>query len=731
MASLPPAILRNTSDCYGLIPPELPPHPRVFVTPAHIEFTRSHLSTCPWRRSALSILLERCRQIQDFSDDPQAPLTPAITQAFKNAGFYVMRNALAFHLTRKSHHYHEALRVLVALAEAYVRRPLTGHDCRAVGGGMYEQEFVSWLACAYDLLAAEGFGDADQRVLNAGLQAGIEVVEANRHSSCSNHNSWGFRANLSIAGAIGDRQRVMATLYGGHVKERGRYGFIHQLRHDLLADGIEWEHNLRHHFLTMATYADLADRGRNLGIDLWNRTFPASLENEGFDLHRDYGPPGDKALWTAFVAPLYQIFPNGEFPLLGDSRLSQIQGLRYWGIFYHLAYEAHPDSRLAWAIHQIELQSHTRRHPDLPAGLQTETADLDFVRLLQDEWPAGRFDLKEDASFGLTGLNQKGCSLFPTHGSALLRVDPDQIETPCTFLFWGPHSGGHQGPGALNLELYAGGHRITDAPWSRSFEDPLHLAWCRTTLAHNTVTVDETPMHPYDQPTESVWESDYWHHTVTDGELLGFYPNGDYKIVRACNDKVYPGVRLDRTVVAGRDYVLDLYRCLSADEHHYDWVFQCPALIHVPSGISSREEVFFAGTKRGYSQLRKLQGYRLPVQNGIELKWTDGPGDFGTHSMATAEGTVVTALTPEPDSENGFPGSDHYPLRAGSLLMLRCCGRSVAFATLFTFRPRNSLQLESLAGDAEGDLALALKGYDGTGQNWVFPINPLKPHWNA
>jgi len=677
------------------------------------------------------MLLERCRQIPDFSDDPQSPLTPAIQQGFKIAGFYVMRNALAFHLTRKSHYYHEALRGLIELAGAYARRPLTGHDCRAVGGGMYEQEFVSWLACAYDLLAAEGFGDAALRVLNAGLQAGIEVVEANRHCSCSNHNSWGFRANLSIAGALGDRQRLFATLYGGQEKDhRWRYGFIHQLRHDLLADGIEWEHNLRHHFLTMATYADLADRGRNLGIDLWNRTFPASLKNEGSDLHRDYGPPGDKALWTAFVSPLYQIFPNGEFPLLGDSRLSRIQGLRYWGIFYHLAYEAHPDPRLAWAIHQIELRSHARSYPDLPAGLQTETADLDFVRLLLDEWPAGRFDLKEDSSFGLTGLNRKGCSLFPAHGSALLRADPDQFEMPCAFLFWGPHSGGHQGPGALNLELYAG-HRITDAPWSRSFEDPLHLAWCRTTLAHNTVTVDETPMHPYDQPTESVWESDYWHHTVTDGELLGFYPDGDFKIVRACNGRVYPGVRLDRTVVVGRDYVLDLYRCLSPDDHRYDWGFQCPAEIHPPHGIPHKGVDPFTGDGRGYSQLRNLQGYDLPTSNGIELKWTDASSEFWTHSTATAEGDVVTALTPEPDSENGFPGSDHQPSQACSILLIRCRGRSVAFATLFTFGPRNYFQLGSLVGDADGDLTLTLKSCNGEGQNWLFPIKPLKPHWKA
>jgi hypothetical protein len=235
-------------------------------------------------------------------------------------------------------------------------------------------------------------------------------------------------------------------------------------------------------------------------------------------------------------------------------------------------------------------------------------------------------------------------------------------------------------------------------------------------------------MHPYEHPSESVWESDYWHHTVTDGELLGFYPDGDYKIVRACNDRVYPGVRLDRTVVVGRDYVLDLYRCLSADEHQYDWVFQCPAEIHPPRGIPLKAVDPFTGAGRGYSQLRNWQVYSLPFPAGIELKWTDASSDFWTHSMVTAEGDAVTALTPEPDSENGFPGSDHQPSKACSILLLRCRGRSVAFATLFAFGPRKSFRLGSLVGAADGDLTLVLEGDNGSGQNWLFPIKPLKPH---
>lgn len=646
---------------------------------------------------------------------------------YEAAVFHAARNALAFHLTRRAHHHRDALRGLVAVAAAYARRPLTGHDCRAAGGGMYEAALISWLGCAYDLLASEGFRDADQRTLGEGLAAGMEVVAANPHRTCSNHNTWGFRAGLSLAAAVGDREGICAALYGSREHGRSQYGFVHQLRHDLLADGIEWEHNLRHHFLTLAVYADVADRCRNIGIDLWHRLLPAALENEGADRHRDYGPPGDKSLRTAFDAPLYQLFPSGEFPLFGDSRLSHIRGLATWGILYNLAYDAYEDPRHAWVLDRLEQEWPERPIPALPATLQTATADLDFVRLLRNEWPKGRFSLADDAVVGLTGVHRAGCSNLPSTGSTLLRASPADADAPAAFIFWGPHSAGHQGPAALNLELYAGGHRLTDAPWSASFDDPLHLSWCRTTIAHNTVTVDEHCMYPYDRPTESIWESDEYHGRISDGRLLGFWPDPAYKVVRACNAAVYPGVCLDRTIAVGSGFVIDLFRCLGDGEHQYDWAIHLPAPLVGPRPDAPADP----GRERGYRQLREAGLWMPPPGAPALFTWSYPSGTLHAQIRTTAGVQFILAHGPEPSLENGFPGSDHQPRRACSALVARCRGRRVAFAVLFAFgradepRPR----IAALEGDPAAEMRIAVEHPDGSSILGSFPMAASAPQF--
>ncbi len=711
------------------MPRELPPHPRVLVTPAHIAFTRTHLAGCPWRRAALALLIERSAESVGFADDPRSPVTPETRRVYEAAVLHAARNALAFQLTRRAHHHREALRSLVSLTGAYASRPLTGRDCRAVGGGMYEAAFLSWLGCAYDLLAAEGFGDADLRVLQDGLAAGMEVVAANPHRTCSNHNTWGFRAGLSLAAAAGDREGIHAALYGACENGRKRYGFIHQLRHDLLADGIEWEHNLRHHFLTLAVYADVADRCRNLGIDLWHRTFPAALENEGADRHRDYGPSGEKSLRVAFDAPLYQLFPSGEFPLFGDSRLSHLRGLATWGIFYNLAYEAYEDSRHAWVLRCLEREWPERPNPALPATLQTATADLDFVRLLRNEWPEGRLILTDDAAVGLTGVHRGGCSHLPSNGSTLLRGDPDDLLAPAAFVFWGPHSAGHQGPAALHLELYAGGRRLTDAPWSASFDDPLHLAWCRTTIAHNTVTVDERSMYPYDRPTESIWESDEYHGRISDGRLIGFWPVSPYKAVRVTNAAVYPGVCLDRTVVVGPDFVLDLFRCLGEAEHQYDWAMHLPAERMHPKTVVPTDP----GRERGYRQLREAGLWTPPPGEPALFGWSYPTGMLKGQVCATSAVRFILASGPDPSRENGFPGSDHYPTQACSALVARCRGRGVAFVGLFAFglAEKSPPRITSLDGDPDGDMRITVERPDGSVFLGVFPASESAPGFRA
>lgn len=588
---------------------------KVLCTQEHLDFTRASLKTCAWRRAMFDRLLQRC------ADD-----TPTPTQA--------ARLGLAFHLTGQAQYRQRARQLLQRIGDGYSRRPKLGD--------MDEATYISWFACAYDLATPE----EDFSPVIAEMMA---TLDANPHRTCSNHNTWNIRARLSLAAATGDQAGIDAVLHG----KDGRYGFIHQLRHDLLADGMEWEHNLRHHFLTLEVYADIADRCRNLGIDLWHQGFPAALKDDGADLHTDYGPPGEKCLKAAFDAPLYQMFPNGDFSLFGDSRLSNVRGVAVWGVMYHLAYQAYRDPRHAWLIRQLG-----------DAWRETPTADLDFVRVLDNDWPAGECPWERDTDIGLTGKHRGGSTLLPSTGSTMLRAGDY-----AAFVFWGAHSGGHQGPGALNLELYAGGQRVTDAPWSASFDDPLHLEWCRTTIAHNTVTVDETPMFPYHEPSESIWQMDYWQKRSSAGELVEFRPD----FVHVANERVYPGVRLERAVTVSPANVLDVFDCISAEDHVYDWA------IHFPADLLPCESEPVA---LSYRQLRETR-----VCREATFFWQFPHGRLQAQVETSVPAQMIIAKTPEPTGANGFPGSDHNPTRACSTLIVRCRARAVKFSTRFTFQP--------------------------------------------
>ena len=673
-------------DPFHLIPVTLPVRPRVLVTPAHLEFTRASLATCAWRRAALQRLLTQCAEPISFRDNPSVKISRHQEQLYYAAVLQATRLALAFQLTRQAGLWEQARRLLRDIATASMRRSPAGSHYRVATGDMNEALFLSWFACAYDLVAVE---DANEPILDELLAAGLTVIDANPHRTCSNHNTWGIRARLSIAAACGDREGIHTSLYG----TAGRYGFVHQLQHDLLADGMEWEHNLRHHFLTLEVYADIADRCRNLGIDLWHRSFPAAMADAGADLHGDYGPAGDKWLKSAFDAPLYQMFPTGEFSMFGDSRLSHLRGLAVWGIFYNLAYQARRDPRHAWPLQQLERAWPVRSFPELPATLQTATGDLDFVRVLDNDWPAGECPWAADTAIGLTGQHRHGSTLLPSNGSTMLRADPADRNAPAAFIFWGAHSGGHQGPGALNLELSAGGQRLTDAPWSASFDDPLHLTWCRTTIAHNTVTVDETPMFPYHEPTDSIWQSDYWQKQSSASELVEFTPNR----VRVANARVYPGVLLERTVIIHREYVLDLFRCASAAEHQYDWA------IHFSAERVSVDQLapVDLGQKVGYRHLRDA---RLAASDAF--RWQYPKGQLQAQVCSASPVQLIVARGPEPTAVNEFPGSDHQPARACSTLIARCRERSAVFATLFTFGSTDGARPQVALLNGSGELRL-------------------------
>ena len=261
------------------------------------------------------------------------------------------------------------------------------------------------------------------------------------------------------------------------------------------------------------------------------------------------------------------------------------------------------------------------------------------------------------------------------------------------------------GPAALHLDVAAGGRRITDSPRSGGYSDPNHLTWCRTTIAHNTVTVDEAPMFPYDFETDSIWEADSWRDRISDGALELFQPADGFKAVRASNENVYPGVRLDRTVVVTERFVLDAYRVLSDVERTYDWAAHCVGEPSYPDGATP----FDPGQRRGYRHLA----------DAVQVPLTGEAVGVGCARILPPVGSTLI-MARDPIGEKPELG-ELDPVGPRTSIIVRTRAESALFLSLWTFGGE-AADLALVEGDSGRDVVVTTC-VGGRTDRWRLPFS--------
>ena len=688
-------------DPFRLMPRELPPHPRMFVTPEHVARARHMVKTEDWAALALKRLLSAC---DDLSELPDALPVPADYELNGKVLKHASHNALAHLITDDERHRDAALSAFRALARAYPQWEINAGRGRGCNNSLGETRVTAALAQTYDMLAATGLDAEDERLFRQALEATRDTIDAQPHRACGNHNTWGIFGCLSAGVGLADPELIHDALYGHESDGRWRYGLVHQLRHDFLADGLHWERAPGYHFYTLMGFVEIAWLCANIGLDVWHLELPAQVSDDGFDLHRAYGPQGaTRCLKTAFDAPFRLTFADGDLSLLHDSGLANLRAVHIWGPIYELAYQAYGDPKYAWLLNRIEREHPDREHTGLPMSLHASAGVKDFVRLDRVSYPEGHFSLAEDCDIAATGKHVGGCTLFPTTGQAILRSDPTDAAAPAAFMFWGPHSAGHQAPAALHVDLHAQCRRLTDAPRSGGYEDDMHLTWANTTIAHNTVTVDETSMFPCDQESDSIWEADRWRERPSDGVLETFEPQGDVKVLRASNESVYPGVRLDRTLFVTAQYVVDVFRALSDGEHRYDWAMHCVGEADAPPDAADVD----LGARRGYVHFAEAKEL-TPIGGYVNLRWEADGGATLAQIVVPQDAQMVLARDPETAGKKTLGEAEECGPR--TTVLVRARGGDVAFVSLWQCETVGveAARLSGVEGEPHGDMILTV-----------------------
>jgi len=251
-----------------------------------------------------------------------------------------------------------------------------------------EHHEAGYAARAYDLLVSDGLSPADDNLFRDMLWALLGAMELATHRMCNNHNPMQMSGRLPLAVALGDIPGTHDTLYGHQHNGQWRYGLIHNMRHDFLADGVQWEGSAGYHMLVLTMVYECFIIMEHLGVDLWHRQWPSLMQNDGQDEHRGWGPKGARPILAAFDAMLYLAFPNGDYSLLHDQILGNIRGTGVWGPIFNKAYEKFGLPRHAWVLRQIQ-RLRAQAQEALAAGRRLDGRD-EVLGLVDHQQTANR-----------------------------------------------------------------------------------------------------------------------------------------------------------------------------------------------------------------------------------------------------------------------------------------------------------------------------------------------------
>jgi oligo-alginate lyase len=405
---------------------------------------------------------------------------------------------IVYQVTDDRRYAEKAKAILLAYADRYLSYPL--HDIRgkpSVGGGRVGPQTLdesTWLipmAQGADLIW-ETLTDAERETLaqKLFLPAAKEVILPHK-MGVHNIQCWKNSAVGSVGFLLGDKQLIWEAI------ENPERGYWTQMRKGVSEDGVWWEGAWGYHFYTLSALWHLTEAARNCGINLY----------------------GDE-LKRMFDAPFKFMMPNWRLPAFNDSTevalLTEI-GFARFGItqpIYELAYARYREPLYAALLSRGERRS-------------------DFALWF------GVGELPQPQPIRWRSAN------YPASGYAILaRGEGEQATWLC--LKYGPHGGGHGHPDKLNFVLYARGQVLALDPGMARYGVPIHGGWYRTTLAHNTLIVDETNQKP------------------AEGKCLSFGTEGGVDFVVADAGDIYDGVRFRRAIALLNEnaiVVIDNVRC--------------------------------------------------------------------------------------------------------------------------------------------------------------------------
>lgn len=412
-----------------------------------------------------------------------------------------VEDGLAYQVTGDARYAHRAREILLAYAERYHAYPLhdnwgrgsTNRVGRVASQSLTEASWLIDMTHGADLVW-DALSDADRGAIAEKLllPALNEIIIPQKYGI---HNIQ-CRENSAIGLVgflLGDEKLIALAI------DDPQYGFREQIAKGITADGLWLEGSTGYHFFTVEGLWPLMEAARHCGRDL-------------------YGPK----FKSMFDGPFALAMPNLMLPNFNDSGVSPLQER---ADLYELAFARFHDAAYA------PLLQHGNRRGRM--ALLFGAAKI----------PAGKVPTPS-ASRNLTAS-----------GYAILERDE---KTNATWLAtkYGPHGGGHGHPDKNSFILFAHGDVLAPDAGTHAYGSPLHAGWDKTTLAHNTLVVDEASQKP------------------AQGKCLAFGREQDVDYSISDAGPIYDGVNFVRTAAMLAPELVVFVDQVKADaEHNFDLVY--------------------------------------------------------------------------------------------------------------------------------------------------------------
>ena len=242
----------------------------------------------------------------------------------------------------------------------------------------------------------------------------------------------------------------------------------------------------------------------------------------------------------------------------------------------------------------------------------------------------------------------------------------------------------------VNIEQKGGGNYLEE-----------NSTWAKQTIAHNTITRNETSHFRGEYQIGSQHHSELYFYDAS---------NADVQVVSAMETNAYPGTEMRRTMALIKNdrfqkpFVLDLFQVYSNDEYQYDLPFYYMGqIMEVDFEYDTASSLHTLGDENGYQHLY-LEGKGGPGQENTRMSWM-GNGRFYTlTSIADAADELLFARL-------GANDPDFNLRRDPAFIVRRKDAADTVFAT--AIEPHGSYSpVSEIAIDSNGNIAKLAVAHD-------------------